>query len=89
MSSSPAHSSTSAFATFWLFKANPTRFNLSASDRTKAIQSVVDVFDQRASAVQLRASYSTVGLSAGADLIFWLVANDPEAFQELGSALHH
>jgi len=89
LSSTPASSATSAFTTFWLYKANATRHGLSESDRVDAIHSIDEALESRKSAVELRASYSTVGLSAGVDLILWLVAKDPAAFQELGAALHH
>jgi len=35
----------------------------------------------------MRAAYSTIGLTAGVDLILWLVADDVAAFQRLGAEL--
>jgi chlorite dismutase len=71
------------FTTFWLYQTTERARSASATERTEARAAVVAAFDRASSAVTLRAAYSTVGLTAGVDLILWVVAEDVEAFQRL------
>lgn len=77
-----------AFTTFWLYQASPRRFEWSEAERDAARQAVLKNLADHADRVQLRGAYSTAGLSAGVDLILWVVADDAEAFQRLAADLH-
>jgi len=77
-----------AFTTFWLFQSTARRYEWSESERADVRQTVVDLFDQHASSVELRAAYSTTGLTAGVDLILWVVSDDAAAFQQLAADLN-
>ena len=71
------------FTTFWLYQTTERAQSASTAERAEARAAVVAAFDRASSAVTLRAAYSTVGLTAGVDLILWVVAADVEAFQRL------
>lgn len=77
----------SAFSAFWIFRSDPQP-GVEAGSREEAIASIAGEFEQRSGTVSVRAAYSTTGLTAGADLIVWLVAQDVAAIQELGAAVH-
>jgi len=71
-----------AFTTFWLFQATDRRHDANEAERAAARAAVGAAF-ARAAGVELRAAYSTVGLTSGVDLILWLVADDVETFQQI------
>jgi hydrogen peroxide-dependent heme synthase len=76
-----------AFTTFWLYQATDRRAETRAEERCAAREAIVSAFARASKKVELRAAYSTIGLTAGVDLIFWLVADDVEAFQELATEI--
>ena len=76
------------FTTFWIFRAPAERYARSDAERAAACQSALRALADQGDAVRLRGAYSTTGLTAGADLILWLLADDVAAFQRLGAALH-
>jgi peroxiredoxin len=78
---------TSAYSAFWLYRANAQYFG-SETERSKTISELGRLFERNADAITLRGTYSTAGFTSGIDLIFWLVAEDAAAFQELAIALH-
>jgi peroxiredoxin len=88
MSNDTPPASTSAFTTFWLFRANAKRHDWSESERAAAIASIVEEIESHSDTISLRAAYSTTGYTAGVDLILWLVTQDAAAFGDLGVALH-
>lgn len=77
-----------AFTTFWLFQTTERRHIASAEERAAARTAILSAFEV-ADRVELRAAYSTAGLTAGVDLILWLVAEDVEAFQKLAIEINH
>src|SRR6476469_789398 len=77
-----------AFTTFWLYRSTARRYQWSESERADVRQTVVDLFDRHSSSVELRAAYSTIGLTAGVDLILWVVSASAEAFQKLAADLN-
>lgn len=76
-----------AFTTFWLYQATERGQTACPTERDQARQAVVEAFERASNEVQLRAAYSTAGLTAGVDLILWVVADDVEAFQKLAVAI--
>jgi hydrogen peroxide-dependent heme synthase len=72
-----------AFTTFWLHQATERVQTASCAERDAARSSVAAAFERASGSVELRAAYSTIGLTAGVDLIFWLVAEDVAAFHKL------
>jgi chlorite dismutase len=82
----PTHRS-QVFTAFWLYQATGRCHAASAAERAEARAAVIAAFDQASSAIDLRGAYSTVGLTAGVDLIFWVVAEDVAAFQTLAVAI--
>jgi peroxiredoxin len=79
----PATDCPTAFTTFWLYQVTDYALSAGAAERTAARTAITEAFDRVSSAVDLRAAYTTAGLTAGVDLIFWLVAKDVAAFQSL------
>ena len=77
-----------AFTTFWIYQATTRRYDWSEAERAEARDAAVALFDKHREQVELRGAYSTTGLTAGADLILWVVADDVEAFQQLAAELH-
>ena len=75
---------TTAFTAFWLFEARPDR----PADGDDAAQAMLDAIARAGDSVEIRAAYSTAGLSAGVDLILWLVADDCAPIQRLASEIH-
>jgi chlorite dismutase len=73
-----------AFTAFWLFQARPDR----PADGEAAAQAMLDAIRRSGDSVEVRAAYSTTGLSAGVDLMLWLVADDCEPIQRLASEIH-
>jgi chlorite dismutase len=79
---------TTAFTVYWLFQADPNRPLVSEAERAQTAESLLEVIGNHSDSVQVRGAYSTAGLSAGVDLILWLVADDCDAFQELAAEIH-
>ncbi|HEX3302636.1 MAG TPA: chlorite dismutase family protein, partial [Thermomicrobiales bacterium] len=77
------------FTVYWLFQADPNRRVATDTEREHAALSMLDAIARHGDSVQVRGAYSTTGLSAGVDLILWLVADDCDAFQSLASEIHH
>ena len=77
-----------AFTVYWLFQSDPNRRPATDAEREQATQSMLDAIARHGDSVQVRGAYSTTGLSAGVDLILWLIADDCDAFQSLASEIH-
>jgi chlorite dismutase len=88
MSDTPASSPQNSFTTFWIMRATGESRSWSNDQKNAACRSTLDIIDALRDRVTLRAAYSTMGLTAGVDLILWLVADDVEAFQQLAAELH-
>lgn len=78
----------STFAAFWLYRATEARFELEPDDAAAIPIETATILDDHAEDVTLRAAYSTLGFSAGADLIFWVVADDMRKLHALAADLH-
>jgi hydrogen peroxide-dependent heme synthase len=72
-----------AFTAFWLYHTTDRGQVACAADGADARAAIIAAFDHASSGVTLRAAYSTVGLTAGVDLILWVVAEEVEALQTL------
>ncbi|HEY7030456.1 MAG TPA: chlorite dismutase family protein [Thermomicrobiales bacterium] len=77
----------SSYTTFWLFRVTDRLYEWTEAERRQACNAALDMLVNHGSTVHLRGAYSTAGLSAGVDLILWVVAGDPEAFQRLAADL--
>lgn len=77
-----------AFTAFWLFQANPDRPPMTDDERGLTAQAMLDAIGRAGDSLEVRAAYSTSGLSAGVDLILWLVADECAPFQRLASEIH-
>lgn len=75
---------TTAFTVFWLFEARADR----PAEGDAAAQAMLEAIARAGDSVEIRAAYSTAGLSAGVDLILWLVADDCAPLQRLASDIH-
>lgn len=84
MSDAPATAPKNTFTTFWLFRSTPASVRWSDDQRRTACQEAAEIVERHGGQATLRAAYSTVGLTAGVDLILWLVAEDLATFQSLG-----
>lgn len=76
-----------AFTAFWLFETTGYAKTACAEQRAEARKAVAAAVES-ASNVALRAAYSTLGLSAGVDLILWVVADDAAAIQKLAARIN-
>jgi chlorite dismutase len=79
---------TSTFAAFWLYRAMDARFELEPEDAAAIPIETATILGDHAGAVTLRAAYSTIGLSAGADLILWVISEDMRKLHALAADLH-
>jgi chlorite dismutase len=90
--SSPAPASgqprQTAFTTFWLFTSTGRRHDWTEAERQEARDAALALIDRSSDRVELRGAYATTGLSAGVDLILWVVADSVEPFQQLAAELH-
>ena len=86
LAGSPARAT--AYTAFWLFQSPPNRIAITEQERERIGQGMVDAIAESGNDIQLRGAYSTAGLSAGVDLILWLVADSCEPFQRLASTIH-
>src|SRR5687768_9799961 len=77
-----------AFTAFWLYQAAPDRPVMADGEREGVAQSMLEAIARSGDSVEVRAAYSTTGLSAGVDLILWLVADDCAPIQRLASEIH-
>ncbi len=76
------------YAAFWLYRATEARFELEPEDANAIPLETATILDDHASSVTLRAAYSTLGFSAGADLILWVVTDDMGKLHSLAADLH-
>jgi chlorite dismutase len=76
-----------AFTAFWLYEATDYAKTACGEQRADARKSIVNAVESAAD-VSLRAAYSTAGLSAGVDLILWVVANKAAALQRLAARIN-
>lgn len=76
------------YTTFWIFRSTGQSTSWSEAQRKDACESAVSILSSRQDTVTLRSAYSTIGLTAGVDLILWLVSTDVEAFQNLAIDLN-
>ncbi|CAN5787724.1 chlorite dismutase family protein [soil metagenome] len=74
----------STFTTFWIFRS-VSMPEWSDNQRRLAADNVAQLVENNRNRVELRAAYSTVGLTAGVDLILWFVADDISSFQALAA----
>jgi len=79
----------STFTTFWILQSTGASRSWTEDQRREACDSSMSIVKRHGARVSLRAAYSTIGLTAGVDLILWLVADDLEAFQGLSTELNH
>jgi chlorite dismutase len=66
-----------AFTAFWLLQTNR------GADTTAVVEQTLAAFATYEGTISLRAAYSTAGLSAGVDLILWVVAETADHFRRL------
>jgi chlorite dismutase len=74
----------SAFTAFWLLQSHRADHDAGA---TRVVSETVSVMERYAGRVALRGAYSTAGLSAGVDLILWIVADTADLFRQLATDL--
>lgn len=79
---------TPTFAAFWLYRATDVRFELEPDDARAIPAETATILEDHAADVRLRAAYSTLGFSAGADLILWVVSEDMRTLHALAADLH-
>lgn len=68
------------FASYPVYRAGP---DLADIDREVATKEVAALFEEFAGRIQTRGVYSTASFMAAADLMFWLIANNPDDIQDL------
>jgi chlorite dismutase len=70
-----------AFTAFWLLETNR------GVEASSVVKQTLSIFAKYEGSVTLRAAYSTAGLSAGVDLILWVVADTADHFRKLATEL--
>lgn len=80
---------TSSYTVFWLYKANPAWRAQPEQTRAQARSEFVNALESHGQHVSIRGVYSSVGLSANADLIIWAVADNADALQNLAIEINH
>ena len=76
-----------AFAAFWLYQRTERWQQLEEIDWERECTQTADAVNQTGEDVTLRGVYSSVGLSANADLIIWAVSPTFEALQDYAIAV--
>jgi chlorite dismutase len=80
---------TTTYANFWIYRVDPAWRRQDSAEKATAREAFATVFEKAAAeGVTLRGAYSTVGLRADADLIFWVVTDDLDAMQRLAIAIN-
>jgi chlorite dismutase len=78
---------TFAFTAFWLYQRNDRWHQLEDIDWERECEATARVIDEPRDEVTLRGVYSSVGLSAHADLIVWAVSPSLERLQDYAIAV--
>lgn len=73
-----------AFTAFWLLQSN--RMGRGAYS-SKVASDAVAAIEAYAGQIEVRGAYSTAGLSAGVDVILWVVAESADLFRKLAADL--
>ena len=68
------------FASYPVYRAQP---ELADIDRDVATKEVVELFEEFRDRIETRGVYSTAGFIATSDIMFWLVASNPDDIQAL------
>lgn len=76
----------SAFTAFWLFQSNRMGRGEYPAKVAGATAEVIEKYDGQ---IEVRGAYSTAGLSAGVDVILWIVAESADLFRQLAVDLQH
>ena len=71
-----------AYAGFWLYKRSNTWFDLADIDWEREKTASAKTVNEACEDVKLRGIYSSLGLSAHADMILWAVSPDLEKLQQ-------
>ncbi len=79
----------STYATYWLFHLDPAFRRLPEAEQRQAKAEFLSALESLPAGVQLRGTYSLVGLREDADLMFWVVGEDLDAIQRLAVNLRH
>lgn len=77
------------YAAYWLYKLDPMYMRLPEAEQTRGKAEFLSALEGRPKSVQLRGTYSLVGLREDADLMLWVVSADLEAVQRLAVSLRH
>lgn len=77
------------YAAYWLYKLDPMYGRLSEVEQTRGKAEFLSALETRPKSVQLRGTYSLVGLREDVDLMLWVVSTDLDAVQRLAVSLRH
>src|SRR5215831_15880899 len=89
MTETATPSTPSTYAVYWLFKLDPAFARLSDDAQRHAKAEYLAALEALPEGVQLRGSYSMVGLREDADLMLWVLGANLDAIQQLAVALRH
>lgn len=78
---------TFAFAAFWLYQRTDTWYALERVDWERECTESARVIEEPGEGITLRGAYSSIGLSANADMIVWAVAPEFEKLQDYAIAI--
>jgi len=82
-------SAPSTYAAYWLFRLDPAFRRLPDDAQRAAKAEYLTALESLPEGVELRGTYSLVGLRDDADLMFWVVGTDLDAVQRLAVTLRH
>ena len=77
------------FSAFWLYSVAPEFQRLPVTEQKSGKAEFLSALEARDGSVELRGSYSLVGLRHNADLMFWMLGPDLDAIQRLAVNLRH
>jgi len=76
------------YTAFWLYRIDPAWRRRDAAERAADRQATAQAIREAATGVVIRGVYSLVGLRHDADLLFWVVGPQLDAFQRLAVAIN-
>jgi peroxiredoxin len=77
------------YAAYWLYKLDPVYSRLPEAEQTQGKAEFLSALEHRPQSVQLRGTYTLVGLREDAELMLWVLSQDLDAIQQLAVSLRH
>jgi peroxiredoxin len=76
------------YVAFWLYRVDPLWRRRSGTERAADREATARAIQNAATDLTIRGVYSLVGLRHDADLLFWIIGPNLDAFQQLAAAIN-